>query len=68
MQNQKWTDERVIAALEKVGQPTMLLNNKSRGRIQRALLEENARLWNERKSMVKPRRSLFALFASPSSH
>lgn len=67
MQNQKWTDERLDAALAKSGQTTMLLSSKSRSKVQRALLEENARLREKSKPMEKPRRGLSALLASLSN-
>jgi hypothetical protein len=68
MQNQKWTDERLEAVLAKSGQTTILLSSKSRGKVQRALLEENARLREQNNSAQKPRRGWSALLAALSNH
>lgn len=68
MQNQKWSDERLEAVLAKSGQTTMFLSNKSRSKVQRALLEENARLREQDKQAEKPRRGLSAMFAALTNH
>lgn len=64
MQDSKWTDERVIAALGKSGRAPMVLSSKSRSKVQRALFEENARLREQNEPVQKPRRSITALLAT----
>lgn len=68
MQDSKWTDERVIAALGKSSRAPMVLNSKSRSKVQRALFEENARLREQNKPSHKPRRGITALFAALSNN
>jgi hypothetical protein len=65
MQENKWTDEKLTDTLEKSGRLPFVLSRKSRSKIQRALLEENARLG--RQEQLQKRRRLSSVLASLSN-
>jgi hypothetical protein len=68
MRDQKWTDERIEKALEKSGRMPMMLRCKARSKIERALLEENARLRQQGKETEKQRSTLSSILSSLSGH
>ncbi len=68
MRDQKWTDERIEKTLEKSGRMPMMLRGKARSKIERALLEENARLREQGKEAQKQRRGLSSILSSLSGH
>lgn len=67
MKDQKWTDERIEEALVKSGRLNMSLNRKSRKKIEQRLLDENARLRNQKQSQ-KSNQGLTRLLASLTNH
>lgn len=67
MKDQKWTDERIEEALVKSGRLNLSLNRKSRKKIEQRLLDENARLRNQKQSQ-KSNQGLTRLLASLTNH
>jgi hypothetical protein len=67
MKDQKWSDERIIESLEKSGRLTMSLSRKSRKKVMQALMDENARLSDQKKAQ-KSQQGLSRILASLSNH